>query len=200
MANANTPWGLKPVMYLNGASWNGQARMYSILAANGSKFAIGDPVVIGGSADSRGVANVALATAGGTNPILGAVVGMAGTTYGGAGGDPTNLNTTVVPATKTRNYYVMVADDPNIIFEVQEIGTGTQFTTAEIGLNCSLVTGTDNGYTSGWMLDNATEATTATLQMKLLGLAQKTDNDFGAYAKYLCLINNHVYKAGVAGL
>lgn len=200
MANANTPFGLRPVQYLNGSPWNGKARMYCIDSAYGTAVAIGDPMVLAGGADTKGVPTVAVATAGSTNLVLGAVVGMGGTTYGGSGGDPTNLSTTVIPATKTRSYYVMIADDPNIIFACQEIGTGTPFTAAEVGLNCSLVAAANNGYMSGWQLDNSTEATTAALQMKLLGLRQIPDNAFGAYAKWLCLINNHCYKAATAGL
>jgi hypothetical protein len=192
--------GLSPVQYLNGSPWNGQARLYCIPASGDSNaYAIGDPVVLAGSADARGVPTVVLATAGSTNLITGAIVSMGGPINGGVMGDPTNLNTTIIPATKLHDYYVMVADDPNIIFEVQEIGTGTPFTATEIGLNCSLVAGTNNGFVSGWMLDNTTEAATAALQMKILGLAQRSDNAFGQYAKYLCLINDHSYKAPVAG-
>ena len=95
-----------------------------------------------------------------------------------------------------------MADDPNIIFEVQEIGTGTFLTSAAIGLNCDLVAGvpaTGVKY-SGWQLDNSTEATTSTLNMKLLGLARRSDNAFGQYAKWLCLINNHLYRGGITGV
>jgi hypothetical protein len=197
MANANTPMGLSPVEYLGGAQWNGKARRYYIPSTDNNAFAIGDPVVLAGDADASGVASITLATAG--SAFLGAIVGMGGTQYGGPSVDPTNLNTTVIPATKTRGYYVLVADDPNIIFEVQEIGTGTQLTSAAVGLNCNLVAGTNSGYLSGWLLDNTTEASTSTLDVKLLGLKQVSNNAFGAYAKWLVLINNHVYRGGVTG-
>ena len=197
MANANTPFGLAPVEYLGGAQWNGKARRYYIPSTDGNAYAIGDPVVLAGSADANGVASVVLATPG--SALLGPIVGMGGMAYGGPSVDPTNLNTTVIPATKTKAYYVLVADDPNIIFEVQEIGTGTQLTADEVGLNCNLVAGTNSGYLSGWLLTNSTEATTNTLDVKLLGLKQVAGNAFGAYAKWLVLINNHVYRAGATG-
>lgn len=200
MANVNKPSGLVPVAYLSGAPWSGQCRMYCIPSTDNNAFAVGDPMVLAGSADANGVATVTLASAGSTNQVLGALVsGAGGTVYGGAFGVPQE-SPIVIPATKTRAYYVGVADDPNIIFEVQEIGTGTVFTAAEISLNCSLVSGTNNGYVSGWLLDNSTETTTSTLQMKILGLAIRTDNAFGQYAKYLCLINNHCYRPGQTGL
>lgn len=200
MANANRPSGLSPVGYLSGAKWNGQARRYCIPSSDGNAYAIGDPVVLAGSADSNGVSTVVLATPG--SGLTGVIVGMGGRLYGGPSADPTNLNTTVIPATKTYAYYVDVVDDPNVIFQVQEVGTGTQLVAAAVGLNCNLVAAANNGYVSGWMLDNSTEATTDTLDVKLLGLAQLAPPDanaFGAYAKWLVLINNHTYRTGITG-
>jgi hypothetical protein len=198
MANANTPFGLAPVEYLSGSPWNGQCRRYYIPSTDGNAFAIGDVVVLAGDADAKGIASITLATPG--SAVLGVIVGMGGEKYGGPSVDPSNLNTTIIPATKTKAYYVLVADDPNIIFEVQEIGTGTTLTSAAVGLNANLVAGTNNGYLSGWLLTNSTEATTATLDVKLLGLSQRVpDNTFGAYAKWNVLLNNHVYRAGADG-
>ena len=205
MANVNRPAGLSPVRYLNGSPYNGAGNTYYIPSNDTNAYAIGDPMMFAGSADARGVASVTVATAGSTNLVLGSLLGAGGSVNGAMFGDPLNLNTTVIPATKTHDYYVLIADDPNIIFEVQEVGTGTAFSATEVGLNCSLVatagannTG-HNGYVSGWLLDNSTEAATAALQMRILGLAQRSDNAFGQYAKYLCLINNHAFKVGAAG-
>lgn len=198
MANPNAPFGLSPVEYLSGAKWNGQVRRYFIPQADANAYAIGDPVTLAGSADAKGIASIVLATPGAA--LLGCVVGAGGITYGGMSADPTNLNTTVIPATKTKDYYVLVADDPSIIFEVQEIGTGTPLAAADVGLNANLVAATNSGYLSGWVLTNTTEATTVTLDVKLLGLSQRNaNNSFGAYAVWNVLINNHCYRAGALG-
>lgn len=205
MANIDRRAGLTPVQYQNGNPWNGQGRTYYIPATDTNAYSIGDPMTLAGDADPAGVASVTIVTAGGSNPVLGSLLGYGASINGGVT-DPLNINTTVIPATKLHGYYVMIADDPNIIFEVQEVGTGTFFTSAEIGLNCSLVATAgannsgNNGYVSGWMLDNSTEATTSTLQMKIMGLVQRTDNTFGQFAKYLVKINNHIFAAGVAGV
>lgn len=196
MANANKPMGLAPVQYLNGSPWNGQARMYYIPSTDGNAFALGDPVASAGGADANGVPSVTLGAAGAA--LRGVIVGMG--TSEGLMADPSNLDSTVIPATKAKNYYVMVADDPNIIFEVQEIGTGTALTAAEVGLNANLVAGTNNGYQSGWLLTNTTEDVTSTLNCKLLGLVRRPDNAFGAYAKWLVTINNHEFKSGTTGV
>ena len=200
MANADRPSGLSPVQYLNSAPWNGGGRVYCIPDTDDTNaYAIGDPVVLAGGADANGVPTITLATGGATNSILGAIVSGAGAlSYGSTYGVPQD-SPIVIPATKSRNYYVLVADDPNIIFEVQEVSGGTALTAAEVGLNADLVAGTNNGYLSGWEVNNSGEGTGATLQVKLLGLAQRSDNAFGEHAKWLVLINLHCYRIGQVG-
>lgn len=198
MANENRPTGLSPVNTINSGPYNGQARLYAILAANTNAFAIGDPVITDTTgSDSDGVAAVTIAAA--TGPIRGVIVGIADQKGGFAKvGTPEQI---IRPSgAKTTNWYVMVVDDPDVVFEVQEIGTGTQLTSAEVGLNANLVVGTNNGFISGWLLGNTTEDVTATLQVRLLGLAQRSDNAFGQYAKWLVKINSHELAAGTAGL
>jgi hypothetical protein len=201
MPNVNAPSGLSPVMYKNGSPWNGQARTYFIAQADTNAYAIGDPVALTGTGDAKGIPGITLATAGSANPVLGAIVGIGGLVYGGPMADPTNLNTTIVPATKLRGYYAMVADDPNIVFEVQESTTSaTPLTTAAVTKNANLLSGTNSGYMSGWQFNNSTTGTGATLQLHLFGLVQRADNGFGAYAKWLCTINVHALAQNVAGV
>lgn len=195
MANANKPSGLSPVQYLSGAPWSGQARLYSIDASYATALYIGDPVISGGSADTNGVPNIAIY--GGTGAIRGVIVGLG--TKEGLIANPNNLNITYRPASDPAVWYAMVADDPNIIFEVQENSNGTQLAATEVGLNTVLKSGTGNGYLSGWLLSSvtdATPATTATLAIRLLGLARRQDNAFGAYAKWLVKINVHELGTG----
>lgn len=200
MANANTPMGLAPKEYLDGSPWNGAAHLYCILSADGNAYAIGDPVTLAGSGDDNGIANVTLATAGTGNPVTGVIVSAGGLKNGGFMADPTDLNTTVIPATKTKNYYVMVCDDPNVLFEVQEDSVGNNVAKTDLGNNFNLASGTNSGYLSGWLLDSSSAANTATLQLKLVRLAQRSDNAIGQYGKWLVKINNHTFGAGVAGV
>jgi hypothetical protein len=201
MPNANKPQGLAPVGYLNGAPWTGGGRLYCIPDTDDTNpFAIGDPVDLAGSADVNGIPTITLATAGTGNPVLGAIVSGAGALNdGGLYGVPAD-SPIVIPAVKSRNYYVLVADDPNTIFEVQEVSGGTPLTAAEVGLNANLISGTNNGFISGWQVDNAGEAVGATIQVRLLGLARRSDNAFGANAKWLVFINNHRYRVGQVGI
>jgi hypothetical protein len=199
MANVNRPSGFAPVQYLNGAPWNGQARLYSIAAAYGTALAIGDPVISSGTADTNGVPGIVLAAA--TGGVRGVIVGLG--ISEGLIANPNNLNITYRPASDPAVWYAMVVDDPNVIFEVQEESNGTQIAATEIGLNTISKIGTNNGFVSGWMIPSVTGATpavTATLQVKLLGLVRRSDNAFGAYAKHLIQFNVHELAHGTGSL
>lgn len=201
MANANRPGGFAPVGYLNGAPWNGQARLYNIVATYGTALYIGDPVISSGTADANGVPGIAIGAT--TGALRGVIVGLG--RYEGLQANPANLDITYRPAADPASWYAMVVDDPNVIFEVQEESNGTQLAATEVGLNTISKSGTGNGFVSGWMIPSATGATpntTATLQLRLLGLVRRPDNAFGAYAKWLVQINVHelAHGTGAAGV
>lgn len=202
MANANRPQGLVPLEYLDGSAWSGKGRMYYIPASDPNAYAIGDPMTMAGSADAAGVASVILATAGTASIVLGSLLGFGGPSYAVAGVDPAAPGQIIIPATKTHAYYVLVTDDPSIVYQLQEGGAGAALTVADVGSNCNLLSGTNNSYVSGWQLDNASVNTGATRQIQLLGLVQTTpgDNAFGAFAKWKVRINYHQYTAGQAGV
>lgn len=204
MANLNRVTGLSPFTYLNANPYEGQVRTYYIAPGDTSAYAIGDPVkTASGLADANGVSAVTIAVAGDGQPIRGVIMGMGGTIEGAMFGDANSLALTVIPAAKLYGYYVAVADDADILFEVQEFsGAGsTNFTAADIGKNCNLKAGTNSGYVSGWTLDDtAASATAATRQVKLMGIARRPDNAFGNYCKFIVRINNHELNSGTAGV
>lgn len=201
MANANTPFGLRPVRYLNGAPWNGQVNRYAVASNYATSLFIGDPVVLAGTAadypstvngiPTDGMPTIQIGVAG--SAWLGAIVGFEV--------NPGALDTIYGPASTAR--VALVADDPNLIFEMQEIGTGTALTAAATGLNANGVAASGSTVTglSGWVIDNTTEATTATLNVKLMRLVQRADMEgYGAYAKWEVMINNHLFRAGADGV
>ena len=190
MANENRPAGFIPRQYFNGAPWNGQARLYSIAANYGTALYIGDPVISSGTADAKGVPGVVLGAAAGA--LRGVIVGL-GKTPGGLF-NPSNLDITYKPASDPSVWYAAVVDNPNVLFEIQEESNGTALAATEIGLNTIPVIAAGNGFVSGWQLRSASGATpntTATLQLRLMGLVQRPGNEFGAYAKHLVQINVH---------
>lgn len=205
MANANRPMGLWPVKHLGGAPFNGQANVYQIAAADTNGYAIGDPVKFAATADANGVPGITLATT--TGAICGAIVGLGvstgvGTAYEAGIFNPNNLNQTIRPAAaQATDWYALVADSPDIIFEVQEGNDATPLTATNIHNNVNLYAGAgNNGFQSGFLFDATTAATTSTLQLKLLSLSRRQDNAFGQYSKWLVLINNHQLAPNTAGV
>jgi hypothetical protein len=201
MANANTPFGLRPVRYLNGAPWNGQVTRYHVKSNYAVDLFIGDPVVMTGDTaaypatvngiPADGLPNVQIGVAG--SAWVGAIVGFEV--------NPGALDVIYGPASTAR--IALVADDPNLIFEMQEIGTGTPLAATDQGLNANGVAASGSTVTglSGWVIDNTTEATSNTLNVKLMRLVQRADMEgYGAYAKWEVMINNHLYRAGATGV
>jgi hypothetical protein len=215
MANTNKPSGFTPVKYLNGADWDGRGTMYYIDQTDTNAFFPGDLVIHAAGLDgASGLQTVTLATAG--VALLGAIIAIgkspSSTTSlrGGPYINPNDLTVTSAPATKTENWFCLVADDPNIIFEAQEIVVSAHaaLTKVSTSLNANIFIGAPatGVKVSGWGIDNNTVATGATLPLKLMGLAQKFDqgafNTFGAFAKWNCKINNHTYgsSTGTVGV
>lgn len=183
MANSNAPRGLVPVRHRSGAPYNGAANLYFVPASDGTALFIGDPVIIGGSADADGVPTAIRATAAGGSYISGVVVGFVP--------DPTNLELKNRTASTAR--YVYVCDDPDVIFEIQEDAVGGALAAVDVGLNADLIAGTGSTVTgySGFQLDTSTKATTNTLQLRIVRFAQRADNEISANAKVEVAINLH---------
>lgn len=197
MANSNSPFGLRPIRHLNGNAFNDQVKKYYVPATDANNMFKGDPVVLAGSADTAGVPTVQLATAGATNKITGVIVGVL--VAEGRTGDDVNLNTTYRPASTAA--YVLVAEDPDVIFEVQ-FDDSAALAAANVGLNFNLVAGTGNttNGVSGWEAETSTAGTGNTLQVHLLRLIEADDNEFGNYAKGEVLINLHSYTRPITGV
>ncbi len=196
MANVNKPFGLAPVRGFGG-TWNEQASTYYIESGDTDPYYIGDMVISAATADAKGVPGVAKATANQTP--RGIVVGVYPANWNPASlqGVALDLGATNVPATKTRAYYVMVVDDPQVVFMVQGDGTATNQTAAKASYNASLTIA--NGATSvscsASVIDSSTINTTNSLIIKLMGLAQIPGNAIGAYAVYYAKFNLHELSA-----
>src|SRR6516162_271786 len=199
MANANKVNGFTPVGYLNGADWDGRGRVYAILAAQTNAIAVGDPVkLVAGGDTAYYLPCIDIGAAGAA--CIGVVLALSTNPRGlGPWADPTALNTIVhrPAAATTGNWYALVADDPNMIYEAQEQasgGAGTNFVQTAASKNANFGIGTPAA--PGWMsqayIDNGTAAAaTATFNMRLLGLKQAIDNAPGAYQKWWCVFQNH---------
>jgi hypothetical protein len=194
MANTSRINGFRPVKLLGGSPYNGSFNTYSVDAGDGTAIYVGDAVKLAAAgADASGVKpSVVLAAAG--DAIVGIVVGF------GVNRDNLNIDGQRRLASTARDVYV--ADDPNLIFEV-ETSNGTP-TAADVNLNINHAVGTPVAATarSGAYVDFGTEATTAALTFKIMGFVPREDNEVGASAKLLVKINNHQLGShtGTAGV
>lgn len=216
-SNLNTPYGLQPVARLDGATWNDSLRVYFVPAANTNALFVGDPIVkVAASADLNGINGVDLATAGTAGKITGVVCGFYGSCPAAKSGGPSLSNVNMFassgtpgnfyrPATTALDYYVLVNDDPEAQFYVQENDTGatTPLGVASVGKNANLIAGTGSIYTgwSGWMLNVTGVGTGATLQVRIIGFTpDPTGNPGGVFGKLIVQINTHTELPNSAGI
>ena len=191
MANVDFPNGLKPVRHKDGTPYAGQHNLYYIPAADGTATFIGDAVSHAGTAgaagtridgvDIEGMPAVIQSAAGNSN-IVGVVVGFYPR--------PDSLGTNHRPASTAM--IAMVADDQNLIFEIQEDSDTCTLAAAEVGRNYDLIVGAGNATSgvSAMELDSSSGATT-TANLRLLRLVPRPNNAIGAQARWEVLILEH---------
>lgn len=204
MANVNKPYGLKPVKSLISGDWDGRGNIYHIPSSDSTNsYYIGDVVKLNGTGDANGIPGITKSAAGdgaassginGAGPV-GVIVAI-GTLPGGPWANPADLTKLWAPQTKAADYYALVADDPFLIFEAQDGGSGTALAATNIGQNCnlSITAAQSSGTVSSTILDNSTAATTIGRDVRLLGLNRFAGNGYGYYAKWLVMLNSHAYK------
>lgn len=191
MANVDTPFGLKPVRHLSGAPYNGAVKMYATASGDGTAIFIGDPVKLSGTSQTIGgriYKDVDQAATG--DVIVGVVVGVVPETS-------ESLRHRVASTVRI----LLVADDPDLVFEIQEVSGGTALTANDAGLNANFVVAAGSSVTgmSGVELNNGTEAATNTLDLQIVDFVNREDNEIGEHAKWLVRINRHQHANQVAG-
>lgn len=199
MPNINAPFGLKPVANMTTASYGGDIRQYSVPSSDSTAIFVGDPVkLVGTTQVINGVILPDIAQAATGDVLVGVVVGFLNT-------DRDSLLYRVASTQRI----ALVCDDPNAMFEVQQVSTGTALTANDIGLNVNFVVASGSTVTgrSGVTLNNTTEASTNTLDLKIVGMPSVSDNDFGtavgtgeASSRFYVRINRHVYVNQIAGV
>ena len=193
----NAPQGLQPVRKLDGSAWTSSLNSYQIVTTYASSMFTGDPVTIGSDGYlTRGVAGSA---------IVGVFMGVKYTDSTGTvkfmpywPGNPGVQTGSTVEA--------LVLDDPNLVFSIQETNgsgaAGTPLALADRGLNANFLYTAGNTATgqSAVSLNNATEADTSSLNLKIIDLDPTPGNVLGSFANWLVTVNNHLYRGGVTGI
>lgn len=192
MANTQRVNGFRPVKHLNGSPYNGQYNLYEIVAGDGTATFIGDLVKADtGTATDVYPTCVRAGTSGEVTSglLIGVIVGFVI--------DPTNLNTPQYRLASTKRY-AMVADAPDLIFDVQD-GATTPTTTTLIGNNTGFMATAGSSTTglSGMITGTTTATTTNTLPLKIMAVVNSPDNASGAaYQRLQVMINQHYYMGG----
>jgi hypothetical protein len=202
MANTPGPRGFVPSRYRDGTHYNGATNLYHIPYTDINQYNPGDAVKSSPNADANGVPDITKIT-NGTDTVRGVIVGVLVSNPNGASIMGTNLDLTVqnIPSGKLHDYYVMVADDPAIIFELQDDGQ-TSLTATASNKNASffVVNPSFPQQNSGTVLLSSSVATTSGLVLRIMGLVQKPNNAFGAYATWLVTFNQHEYMGNTSGV
>ena len=196
MANANTPYGLRPYAYMSGAPYNGAVRTYYVPVGNGTALYMGDPVnLVAGSSDGNGVPVAEIATAGSGHQILGTFAGRSNNA-GQATIPVLQGNNVYLPASTAA--YIYVTDDPFLLYAIQEDSVGGAVTSNNAAsANANLVAGSGSTVTSqsGWLLQSSSvvhAGSDSTLQLRIIQALQEIDVSIGAYCKWLVKINQGV--------
>ncbi|MAH48687.1 hypothetical protein CMI37_22870 [Candidatus Pacearchaeota archaeon] len=200
MANKDAAFGLRPVRILGGSTYSGAfANPYYFNSSTGTDIFIGDPVKLNGTntANSSAVGDfgigtlqdIVIATAG--DFFLGVVVAF----------EPnrSNLELQYRPASTERIAYV--CDHPWMVYHVQEDSDGNSMPVTDSGLNVDFVAGAGSTVTglSAYELDSDSAATTATLNFRILQLANIADNEIGNHAVWEVMPNQQQYREITGG-
>lgn len=190
--NVNAARGLQRVYNVFGAA-NTPDSTYPIASGYATALFKGDPVTL--LADGT----IGIGVAG--SAIIGVFQGVK---YTNSSGIPVNAPNWVASTATLGavNAQALVTDDPMAVFTIQETdasgNAGTALALADVNLNANFRVG--SGVTalglSTTSLNNASEATTATLNLKILGLDTYPGNAVGSFANWFVRINNHITSGG----
>ncbi len=196
MANADTPFGLRPIRHRNGAAYNGAANPYHVTNASNNTLFIGDPVVIQGTSNTAAIEvpgagsfaigtlpDILRATAGPGNRITGVIVGFAA--------DPVSLENQYRLDSTER--VAWVCDDPDVVFEIQaDSATVLAATSVSAAFNILISAGSTVTGLSGVELDGSEESTDPQDQLILMRFVNRDDNDATlVHAKCEVVISTH---------
>ena len=170
----------RPAMLRNGSPYNGSfSKFYA-----GENLFLGDLVELGATGTASGSGAYRQVDRAGTgDSIVGIVVGWE-----------------YAPATLSDKYcrsgnVVYVADTSNLILEGQTASTG--LAAADVGLNVDFVVTAAGDTTtgeSGYEINDGTEAVTATLDLKIVGMVDRPDNTVGGANMKVLVMTNKNYN------
>jgi len=186
----SAPYGLKPVNRIDGLPYAGAFRQIPVAAGFGTAIFDGDTVQI----DSTGYLILSTSTNAGT--IVGVCVGGQ---YVNSSGQ--TVQGQYIPAsisTSTNLAYAYVVDDPNALFKVAVVSSGTTMSSAGrtvVGTNLALVLNAGSATTgdSAYAVTLTGAGTTSTIPIRVIDVVPETATAADTYTELLVKINAHQY-------
>lgn len=194
MANTDSPRGLSPVRHQSGAPFSASVNKYYVPAGDATAIYIGGLVKLAGSADADGIASVTGNVATG-DKVLGVVISV----------EPSKaISESTLHKPGSTMAYVHVADDPDLMFEVQEDSVGGALAATSVGQVADLIGFTAGDTASGRSAieidsSTATSIGDGTADVVIMGLVQD-GGEIGANAMWLVRLNNHAFANGGTGV
>jgi hypothetical protein len=184
MANTDRARGFTPIGTLSGSDWNNSVEVIELDATHAA-IGVGDLII----PTADGYPNI-LTSASNAVGVLGLVVGIlpAGAGWNATTGkfgdhslsasEPTLVGNGVRVAASNTPATLLVATAPDLVMVGQEDGAADPLEHADIGSNVNIV---NAGAISNsvMMIDSSTHAATATLPLRLLGLNNTPENEYG---------------------
>ena len=188
----SAPYGLKPVGLIGGEVYSGSTRMFKIASAYGTAIGNGDLVKIASDGTVQKDTGTATAT-----PV-GVFVGCSYT-------NPTTnqkiFTQNWTASTVASDAVAYVVDDPNALFKIAFVSSGTTITTTGVtrancvGMNGTLVQNAVNAATGNSTVAlSATTATTNTLPIRIIDVVPDTALGADAFVEVIVKINAGMHQ------
>ena len=174
------PYGLRPVKMLDNSPYNGATRLYRIASGQTTNIFYGDAVqLLTGGTVSRDTADAAM------TPI-GVFMGC---TFTDPGTSQPTFKQYWPTGTVASDAFAYVVDDPNVLFKVAVVSSGTTMSSlaiTDIGANLQMVDNTGSTVTGNSKIAaNATSATTNTFPLRVVDVVTETKTSATAFPEVL---------------
>ena len=182
------PYGLKPINLIGGQVYAGSTRLIKIASGYAADIFYGDVVKLA----NTGTLQVETGT---TTVSAQGVVGIfLGCTFTNPVTKQKQFNQYWPSGTVASDAYAYVVDDPDVLFKVAAVSSGTTvafYGQTLVGTNVALVQNPGSTTTgdSAVAIDGTSAAATASLPIRIVDVVPDTANSSGNFCEFICKFN-----------
>jgi hypothetical protein len=184
----SAPYGLKPINLIGGQVYAGSTRLIKIASGYAADIFYGDVVKLA----NTGTLQVETGT---TTVSAHGVVGIfMGCTFTNPVTKQKQFNQYWPSGTVASDAYAYVVDDPDVLFKVAAVSSGTTvafYGQTLVGTNVALVQNSGSTTTgdSAVAIDGTSAAATASLPIRIVDVVPDTANSSGNFCEFICKFN-----------